>query len=80
MDALETNLKIRSNIYKNFANKFSLLVDLDASEEQLNENIRLLMKDYPEDVNIYLDGETEHLHAYIRDNYRDAAKGHLSRI
>jgi hypothetical protein len=53
-------------------------VDLDTSEEQLNGNARLLMKDYPEDVDINLAGETKHFHACVRDNYRDAAKGNLN--
>lgn len=75
MDALETDLKRRSITYENLANNYLFLVDMDASEEQLNGNVRCLMKNYPEDVDINLAGETKHLHAYIRDNYRDAARG-----
>jgi hypothetical protein len=73
MDALETSLKRIIIIYKNYANNFSFLVDLDTSEEQ--QNVSLLMKDYPENIDINLAWET-HSHACIRDNYRDAAKRH----
>jgi hypothetical protein len=57
MDALETSLKRRSIIYENFANNCFVF---SASEEQLNENVRFLMKYYPEDVDINLTGETKH--------------------
>jgi hypothetical protein len=53
-------------------------VDLDASEEQLNENVRLLMKGYPQDVDVNLAEETKHFYANIIDNYSHTAKGHLN--
>ena len=39
------------------------------SEKQLNAGVKLLISDYPEDVDINLSGETKHFHVYIKTNY-----------
>jgi hypothetical protein len=42
-----------------------LLIDLDALEEKLGENVKLLMRDYSDDANVKC-GETKHLHIYTK--------------
>ncbi|CAM1326808.1 Uncharacterised protein r2_g3576 [Pycnogonum litorale] len=80
IDVLESNLKKRAVIYENIANKFDFLVDINAPEKQLNAGVKLLMIDYPEDVDINLSGEMKHFHAYIKTNYAAvyADKGYVN--
>jgi len=69
IDVLEANLRRSTTVYNYAANKFSFLVDLEASEAQLREAVETLMKEYPNDVDINLIGELKHFHAYVKQNY-----------
>jgi hypothetical protein len=74
MCPLEITLKKRATIYNTAGKRFTFLADLEASEIQLCEDIKFLMKDYPDDVDINF-GEIKHFHANIKQNY--SHKGHL---
>ena len=50
-------------------NKFSFVVDLEASVAQLCGAAETLMKKYPNDVDINLPGELRNFHAYVKQNY-----------
>lgn len=66
MDTLEANLQKRALIYQNIADKFSFLVDLDVPDSELQNGVKCLMKDYPEDVDINLIGKVKHFHIYVK--------------
>jgi hypothetical protein len=66
MDALESNLAQRASVYKDAAKKFSFLTKLDATEEEIREEVNALSQTYPEDVDMNLVGELKHFHHYVR--------------
>lgn len=69
VDALYTNLNKRATVYNYVAEKFSFLVDLHSSEEQLCDAVTAIIKEYPNDVDMNLLGELKHFHVYVKQNY-----------
>lgn len=74
IDALETNLKQRALAYDKIANIFSFLINLDISELQITENVNVLLKHYPEDVDDNLTREIKHFHRYIKHSYYESER------
>ena len=60
IDALEQNIRKRAAVYKSISDKFSFLVHLDASAEQIETYVRKLMLVYPEDIDENLINELRH--------------------
>jgi len=54
LDALETNLRRRGAVYNNIAKMFSFLANLSLSKQEIQQGVELLMKAYPEDVDLKL--------------------------
>ena len=66
IDALEKNLRERAAVYKYFADKFSFLVDIEASDEQILESVKNLKEEYPGDIDINLVSELKHFFHYVK--------------
>jgi hypothetical protein len=66
MDALEASLAQMASVYNDAAEKFSFLTKLEATEEEIREEVSALCQTYPEDVDMNLVGELRHFHQYGR--------------
>ena len=52
LEALESNISKRAEVYTFIAQTFSFLTDLESSEEMMSMGVKNLIEAYPEDVNI----------------------------
>lgn len=66
MDALETNIQKRAEVYENISNKFSFLLNFDLKDNKLTENVKVLVNNYPDDIDENLCEEIKHFHLYIK--------------
>lgn len=78
MDALETNLKRRAEVYENIAKRFSFLVNFENSAEEIDQNVRCLIEVYPDDIDLSLRDEIRQFQSYIKPKYpADEIRSHL---
>lgn len=69
IDSLTTNLRQRATAYTDIAAKFSFLVNLNASKEEITESLERLIEDYPNDVNMNIVTEIQNFHNYVKQVY-----------
>src|SRR6266568_475387 len=74
IDTLQTQLQRRAEVYKNVANKFSFLSDLDLSADQYAQYSQKLMTEYPEDLDMNLCGQLKQFHCYVRAKLKNGEK------
>lgn len=65
IDKLQTEMKIRGEIYKSEAEKFSFMLKMDLSHDELESHIERLVALYPEDLNSNFFSELQQFHRYV---------------
>jgi len=70
LDTLETNPRKRTAPYSDIAKQFCFLTNLTLSKQEVQQEVPLLMKSYPEDVDLKLTDEILHFHMYVRQSHK----------
>ena len=69
IDCLSANLTQRATAYTKIASKFSFLVNLDASTDEITKSVEKLIEDCPNDVDMHVVTEIQNFHVYVKQVY-----------
>ncbi|XP_077970538.1 uncharacterized protein LOC144425104 [Styela clava] len=75
LDALESNLRRRANVYSDIAEMFLFHANLKATKVEIVRGVELLKEAYPEDIDPKLTDELPHFHLYVRQTQNHGLTG-----
>lgn len=66
VDILQVEMKTRGDVYQNLAEKFSFLLNMNLTNDEVHSKVKSLVASYPEDLNSNLSDELQQFHQYVR--------------